>query len=45
MVRAMLKSPIQKTEDARQWAMTNRLLFVVAVLASILTCMLIQRFF
>jgi hypothetical protein len=41
----MLKSPIQKAEDARQRAMTNRLLFVVAALASVLTCVLIQRFF
>jgi len=45
MVAAMLKSPIQKAEDARQRAMTNRLLFVVAALASVLTCLLIQRFF
>jgi len=30
----MLKSPTQKTEDGSTMAMTNRLLFVVAVLAS-----------
>ncbi len=39
----MLKSPKQKTEEARQWVVTYRLLFVVAALSGLVAALAVQR--
>ena len=38
-----MKTPQNKIEDARQWAMTIRLLFVVGALAGLVACVLVSR--
>jgi hypothetical protein len=40
---APMKTPQNKIEDARQWAMTIRLLFVVGALAGLVACVLVSR--
>jgi hypothetical protein len=42
MVALMKKTP-NPAEDARQWAMTIRLLFAVGALAGLVACMLVAR--
>ena len=39
----MKKTPPNAIEEARQWAMTVRLLFAVGALSGLLACMLIAR--
>jgi hypothetical protein len=40
---APMRTPQSKIEDARQWAMTIRLLFVVGALAGLVACVLVSR--
>jgi len=42
MLRAMKKTP-NAAEEARQWAMTVRLLFAVGALSGLVICLLIAR--
>jgi hypothetical protein len=43
MMLHMKKTPPNAAEEARQWAMTIRLLFVAGALAGLVACMLVAR--
>ena len=43
MVRPAMKKTTNPAEDARQWAMTVRLLYAIGVLCGLLACLLIAR--
>jgi hypothetical protein len=43
MVRPAMKKTPNAAEEARQWAMTVRLLYAIGVLSGLLACLLIAR--